>query len=81
MSATSPAKTALPSSSDLSGSEQGFFSQGDWEFELDTLTDRSVEALRAHLAKAPDDACPLTVGSLRQYLIDAQGVTFTPFTS
>lgn len=31
----------------------GFFAQDDWEFELDTLQDRSVSALIEHMASAP----------------------------
>lgn len=31
----------------------GAFVQSDWEFELETMTDRSRDALVAHLAKAP----------------------------
>lgn len=56
-----------------------FFSQDDWSFELDTMQDRSVEALQAHLDKSPEDACPETVGALRKYLLDATSITFTNF--
>ncbi len=56
-----------------------FFSQDDWSFQLDTMQDRSVEALQAHLDKMPENACPETVGALRKYLLDATSLTFTNF--
>lgn len=54
-----------------------FFSQDDWEFELDTMQDRSIGSLEAHLARAPvgND----TAGFLKGYLMDSRGVKFTPF--
>ncbi len=63
------------------GADDGeqFFSQDDWSYELDTMEDRSIAALQAHLDKRPDDACPETVGALRKYLLDATSLTFTKF--
>lgn len=59
--------------------EDGFFTQSDWEFELDTMSDRSLAALQAHLDKAPSGVSPSTVGYLRKLLLETQGVTVTPF--
>lgn len=57
----------------------GFFNQTDWEFELDTMADRSRESLEAHLAKAGADESPETVAFLRKYLIENSGAHFVPF--
>lgn len=57
----------------------GFFTQSDWEFELDNMADRSREKLEAHLAKAGADESPETVAFLRNYLIETSGAHFVPF--
>lgn len=54
----------------------GFFTQDDWEFELDTLQDRSRDALLEHLAKGPKDHD--TAMFLKGYLMDSR-THFTPF--
>lgn len=53
----------------------GFFTQEDWEFELDTLQDRSRAALTAHLAKGAEHD---TAMFLKGYLMDS-GSHFTRF--
>lgn len=55
---------------------EGFFTQDDWEFELDTLQDRSREALLEHAAKGPKDND--TVMFLKGFLMDSH-THFTPF--
>jgi hypothetical protein len=55
--------------------QDGFFTQDDWEFELDTLQDRSREALEAHLRKGADHD---TAMFLKGYLMDSRA-HFTPF--
>lgn len=50
--------------------QQGFFTQDDWEFELDTMHDRSRSALEAHLAKGPADHD--TAMFLKGYLMDSR---------
>lgn len=56
---------------------EGFFTQSDWEFELDSLQDTSRESLLAHLAKAPPDSDTAVV--LKGYLTQSRDITFTPF--
>jgi hypothetical protein len=55
---------------------QGYFTQDDWEFELDTLQDRSRGALVAHLEKGPKDHD--TAMFLKGFLMDSR-THFTPF--
>lgn len=55
----------------------GFFTQDDWEFELDVLQDQSRAALEAHLAKGPVDHD--TAVFLKGYLMNAREVKFVPF--
>lgn len=50
--------------------DKGFFSQDDWEFELDTMQDRSRTALEQHLAKAPVDHD--TAMFLKGYMMDSR---------
>jgi len=54
----------------------GFFTQSDWEFELDMIPKNSREALQAHLDKAPQDHD--TAMFLKGYLMDT-GTHFTAF--
>ncbi len=49
---------------------EGFFTQDDWEFELDTMQDRSRTALESHLAKGPVDHD--TALFLKGYLMDSR---------
>lgn len=56
--------------------DKGFFTQDDWEFELDTMQDRSRNALVAHLAKAPVDHD--TAMFLKGYMMDSRA-HFTGF--
>lgn len=56
--------------------DAGFFTQDDWEHELDTLQDASKEALLAHLERSP--AGHQTAVFLKGYLMGG-GVHFTPF--
>lgn len=56
--------------------ENGYFAQDDWEFELDTMQDRSRVALEAHLAKAPVDHD--TAMFLKGYMMDTRA-HFTAF--
>lgn len=56
---------------------EGFFTQDDWEFELDTMQDKSRAALEAHLAKGPADHD--TAVFLKGYLMNSRDVHFTPF--
>ncbi|MEJ6002669.1 hypothetical protein [Paucibacter soli] len=54
----------------------GFFTQDDWEFELDTMAAPSVAALKDHLDKAPVES--ETASFLRSYLMDGR-THFTAF--
>ncbi|ART57158.1 hypothetical protein CBP36_19825 (plasmid) [Acidovorax carolinensis] len=58
-------------------SDEGFFVQGDWEFDLDTLQDTSREALEAHLSRGPVNH--ETALYLKSYLMNSKSVHFTPF--
>jgi len=80
--ANAPAPTALntfeaQAQQDGMLDADGYFTQDDWEFELDTMPDRSREALEAHLAKGP--ANHDTVVFLKGYLMNSRDITFTPF--
>ncbi len=55
--------------------QDGFFTQDNWEFELDTMQDRSRAALQAHLDKGADHE---TAMFLKGYLMDSRP-HFTPF--
>ena len=55
--------------------QEGFFTQDNWEFELDTMQDRSRAALQAHLSKGADHE---TAMFLKGYLMDSRA-HFTPF--
>jgi hypothetical protein len=55
----------------------GFFTQDDWEFELDTMQDQSRSALAAHVAKGPVDH--ETAVFLKGYLMNSRELKFTPF--
>lgn len=56
---------------------EGFFTQDDWEFELDTMQDRSRTAFEQHLAKGPVDND--TASFLKGYLMDSPRSHFTRF--
>lgn len=55
----------------------GFFTQSDWEFELETLQDTSRAALEAHLSKGPVDH--ETAVFLKGFLMNSRDINFTPF--
>lgn len=55
--------------------QDGFFAQDDWEFELDTLQDRSRSALQSHLEKGGNHETALF---LKGYLMGNRA-HFTPF--
>lgn len=69
-------KTAMTAATNT---DDAFFSQSDWDFQLDTMQDKSIEALQKHLESADDFADTDNVAFLRDYLVDARGATFTPF--
>jgi hypothetical protein len=56
---------------------EGFFTQDDWEFQLDTMQVRSREALESHLSKGPVDSD--TAMFLKGYLMDSRS-HFNAFT-
>lgn len=58
-------------------SDDGFFVQDDWEFELNALQDRSRVAIQEHLDKGPIDHD--TVVFIKGYLMNSRDVKFTAF--
>lgn len=56
---------------------EGFFTQTDSEFELDTLNVNARAALEKHISEAGSDQ--ETVASLRAFMVDSREIHFEPF--
>jgi hypothetical protein len=51
--------------------EHGFFTQSDWEFQLDTIQETSREALEAHLSRCGEADEQETALFLKGFLMNA----------